>query len=70
MEINGETYSSKKVIAYYEKYESLQKPEQSIFNLLKDKLSGMKMLDIGIGVDRTTRYLGFYVKEYIGLGLC
>jgi ubiquinone/menaquinone biosynthesis C-methylase UbiE len=67
MEANKETYSSKKVIAYYKKYESLQKPEESIFNLLKNKLSSMKMLDIGIGAGRTTIHFAPHVKEYIGV---
>lgn len=65
METNKETYSNKKVIAYYEKYESLQKPEQTIFNLLEKK--SIKMLDIGIGAGRTTAYFISQVKEYFGI---
>jgi ubiquinone/menaquinone biosynthesis C-methylase UbiE len=67
MDINKETYSSKKVISYYEKYESLQKPEQQIFSLLKNKFSEMKMLDIGIGAGRTTAHFAPCVKEYVGV---
>jgi len=67
MEVNQKTYSGKKVIKYYEGYENLQKPEQTIFNFLKDKLSAMKMLDIGIGAGRTTVHFAPFVKEYIGV---
>jgi ubiquinone/menaquinone biosynthesis C-methylase UbiE len=67
MESNKKTYASKKVIGYYEKYEGLQKPEQTIFDLLKDELSSMKMLDIGIGAGRTTKHFAPFVKEYTGI---
>jgi ubiquinone/menaquinone biosynthesis C-methylase UbiE len=67
MESNKKTYSDKKVIAYYEKYLGLQKPEQSIFNLLQSNLLNIKMLDIGIGAGRTTTHFAPYVKEYIGV---
>jgi ubiquinone/menaquinone biosynthesis C-methylase UbiE len=67
MEENKKTYSDKKVVAYYKNQEGLQKPEQTLFNLLKNDLCNMKMLDIGIGAGRTTACFAPYVKEYIGV---
>src|SRR6185437_3140051 len=53
--------------AHYKKDLGLQKPEQSIFNLLQNQLSNFKMLDIGIGGGRTTMHFASHVKEYIGV---
>jgi ubiquinone/menaquinone biosynthesis C-methylase UbiE len=47
--------------------ETLQKPEETILNLFKSKLNGMKMLDIGVGTGRTTLHFEKLVKEYIGI---
>jgi ubiquinone/menaquinone biosynthesis C-methylase UbiE len=67
MDNNLSTYSSKKVVSYYEKYNTLQKPEQEIFSLLKNELSQMEMLDIGIGAGRTTEFFCPQVKKYVGI---
>ncbi len=67
MDKNLETYLDENVIAYYEKYEGLQKPEKTIFNLLETQISKMNMLDIGIGAGRTTRYFAPLVKQYTGV---
>jgi SAM-dependent methyltransferase len=67
MEKNKKTYSTKKVVQYYSKYETLQKPEETILNLLKGRLKQMHMLDIGIGGGRTTKYFAPLVKEYTGI---
>lgn len=67
MDKNLNTYSSKNVVSYYEKYDSLQKPEQKIISVLKNELAGMEMLDIGIGAGRTTRYFYPLVKSYTGI---
>jgi ubiquinone/menaquinone biosynthesis C-methylase UbiE len=58
------TYLSPEVIDYYANYGDLQKPEETIFNILKPKLAGMKMLDIGVGGGRTTVFFAPEVKSY------
>jgi len=67
MEPNLQTYSSNEVVAYYKKYEGLQKPEQAILDLLRLRLPEMRMLDIGIGAGRTTLHFAPLVKEYTGV---
>ncbi len=64
---NLQTYSSNDVVSYYEKYEGLQKPEKAIFNILKERLPEMNMLDIGIGAGRTTAHFAPLVKKYTGV---
>lgn len=58
------TYLSPEVIDHYAKNESLQKPEQTIFDILKPKLVEMKMMDVGVGGGRTTVYFAPEVKSY------
>lgn len=67
MDNNFSTYSSKKVVSYYEKYSTLQKPEQKIISILKNDFAKMEMLDIGIGAGRTTRFFCPLVKKYTGI---
>lgn len=67
MESNKEIYSKKNIVEHYSNYKGLQKPEETIFNILSPKLNEMKMLDIGVGGGRTTEYFKDKVKEYIGV---
>ena len=68
MDRNANTYSLQKVIKHYVGYSTkLQKPEQTIYNILKPELNQMKMLDIGVGGGRTTHHFASKVKEYIGI---
>ena len=68
LERNKKTYSSEKVVRlYYSLKDSLQKSEKKILDLLKDELARMKMLDVGVGGGRTTRYLAPLVKDYVGI---
>jgi ubiquinone/menaquinone biosynthesis C-methylase UbiE len=62
--INKETYLSPKVIKHYSEYAVIQPPEKTIFQLLAPKLSGAKMLDVGVGAGRTTEYFAPLVKSY------
>lgn len=65
--INREVYDSAQTVQVYGKTFELQKVEQTIIEMLKNQLSEMRMLDIGIGGGRTTMHLAFRVKEYLGI---
>lgn len=45
----------------------LFKPEQVVLNKLQNRLSDMKMLDIGMGGGRTTAFFAPLVKAYVGI---
>ncbi|MFN0013933.1 MAG: class I SAM-dependent methyltransferase [Saprospiraceae bacterium] len=61
-----QVWNSAKVIDVYTTVDQLQKPEQTILNLLRDRLPFMRMLDLGIGGGRTTVHFEPLVYEYIG----
>lgn len=61
------TYESEKVVKFYTTLEHLQKPEQTIFKILEDRLPYWKMLDVGVGGGRTTRHFAPLVAEYVGV---
>ncbi len=65
--INYATYNDYKTVEKYSKVNSLQEPERKILELLKPALKNMRMLDIGVGAGRTTRYFSKHVKEYVGI---
>ena len=64
------TYSRDKVIEYYETYVELQKPEETILRLLAPQLAPMRMLEIGVGAGRVTRYFAPRVRDYHGIDIC
>jgi SAM-dependent methyltransferase len=45
----------------------LRKPEITVLDELREKLSNMKMLDIGVGAGRTTGHFACLTKEYVGI---
>lgn len=61
---NKTAYEGSGVVRHYGLQNELQAPEKTILALLKDNLSTMKMLDIGVGAGRTTAYFGELVAEY------
>lgn len=63
---NKDSWNSIHVVNAYINEKDLQKPEKTILNLLKDKLIDWKMLDLGIGLGRTTLHFAPLVKEYVG----
>lgn len=59
------TYREDSVVDLYDQTRDLQWPEKQLFDeYLKP---GMRVLDLGVGAGRTTRYLAEGAKEYIGL---
>lgn len=61
-----QVWNSAKVINTYASVDNLQKPEQAILDLLRDRLPFMRMLDLGIGGGRTTVHFEPLVHEYLG----
>ena len=64
---NQKIYESDDVVAYFTEQDALQKPEATILNEFKTRLSQMRMLDIGVGAGRTTTYFAPLSKEYLGI---
>ncbi|KAM3098125.1 class I SAM-dependent methyltransferase [Phormidesmis sp. 146-35] len=66
-ESNREIYGDRSIVQYYTQLNLLQPAEQMILDLLKDQLSTMKMLDIGVGGGRTTQHFSQLVRDYVGI---
>ncbi len=64
---NQETYQTPGIVWHYTQLNKLQPAEQTILELLQDRLPTMKMLDIGIGGGRTTQHFSPLAGEYIGI---
>jgi len=66
---NVAVFNSKEVVNEFVPLGNLQKPEKTILNELKSKLTNMKMLDIGVGAGRTTIHFANLTKEYVGIDI-
>ena len=64
---NQQSWNLKQVVRTYQNETALQKPEQTILELFRDRLKGWNMLDIGIGLGRTTLHFAPLVKSYVGI---
>jgi len=64
---NKQAYESEAVVGFYSDYTRLQKPEETILNILRPGLGNMNMLDIGVGAGRTTIHFAMLVKGYVGI---
>ncbi|MDQ3622815.1 MAG: class I SAM-dependent methyltransferase [Verrucomicrobiota bacterium] len=64
---NRQVYEQDSVVAEYVDSAGLQPPEQTILALLKERLAGWKMLDVGVGAGRTTAHFLPLVREYVGI---
>jgi ubiquinone/menaquinone biosynthesis C-methylase UbiE len=64
---NKSVYGIDPVVDLYTSYCELQKPEEAILTVLRGKLQGMTMLDIGVGAGRTTTFFAPLVKRYVGV---
>lgn len=64
---NKKLYAARSIVQYYTQLKRLQPAEQTILDLFQGQLSGMKMLDIGVGGGRTTQHFSKLVREYVGI---
>jgi ubiquinone/menaquinone biosynthesis C-methylase UbiE len=65
---NLDTYQSEDVVNdYITRPEALQAPEASILSRIRPSLAGMAMLDLGVGVGRTSVFFKDLVRTYVGL---
>ena len=62
-----DTYSSKNVVDWYDKLHFLFPSEKVLFEKFAEKISGKKVLDIGIGGGRTTDYFSKIKCDYTGV---
>ena len=63
---NKDSWNSMHLVNAYVNEDKLQKPEETILGIVKDKLKDWRMLDLGIGLGRTTLHFAPLVKEYVG----
>lgn len=66
MDVNKTTYQERKVVQHYLGRTNLQKPEETILDMFRNRLGNMRMLDIGVGGGRTTCHFALLTKEYVG----
>ncbi len=59
-------YNKKSIYSDYAKRDYLFKPEKSILEEMNYFLKDARMLDMGVGAGRTTRYFAPAVRSYIG----
>jgi len=59
-------YDNESVSREYASKDYLQPAERTVLEMLKSELPEMKMLDMGVGGGRTTKYFAPLVKSYIG----
>ena len=65
--INKRTYSNARVVNSYDGLDFIHKPEAVIFERLRASIEHKRLLDIGIGGGRTTRYLLELSDDYTGI---
>ena len=65
--VNKKTYAKAKVLDYYDHLSELFPAEKVLFEKLSAKIKGSKILDIGVGGGRTTRYLLPLASDYTGV---
>jgi SAM-dependent methyltransferase len=64
---NMATYGTSDIVLFYANLDKLKPAEQAILELLKNRLSKMRMLDIGVGAGRTTKFFAPLTNDYIGV---
>jgi ubiquinone/menaquinone biosynthesis C-methylase UbiE len=64
---NQETFEARDIVRSYSAENELQKPEQTILEMFRDRLKTMRVLDIGVGAGRTTRYFAPVAGHYMAI---
>jgi ubiquinone/menaquinone biosynthesis C-methylase UbiE len=64
---NKNVYARFRIVQHYAQLKALQPAEQTVLDLLRDRLPAMKMLDIGVGGGRTTKHFAAIVANYVGI---
>ena len=65
--VNRRTYASAEVVDWYDHLDFIHKPESVILQKLTPLIKDRKILDLGIGGGRTTRFLLEISKDYTGI---
>jgi len=65
--VNQKTYAKAKVLDYYDGLDELFPAEKVLFEKLPAKIENSKILDIGVGGGRTTKYLLSLSSDYTGV---
>lgn len=66
-EINKSAYAADDVLGWYDQLDFILKPEAAILKKIDPAIRGKKLLDIGIGAGRTTKFLLEVSSDYTGI---
>src|ERR1041385_6007862 len=66
-EINKAAYSARDLVEWYGELDFILKPEAVIIERIRTAIEGKKLLDIGIGAGRTTKFLLEVSQDYTGI---
>lgn len=66
-DLNKACYEDDKIVNIYKNRGHLERPEVMLLYKFEEKLKSMRMLDIGVGGGRTTRYFAHRMKSYVGI---
>ncbi|MEQ8708478.1 MAG: methyltransferase domain-containing protein [Rhodospirillales bacterium] len=67
--LNRSTYRNRAIVAQYQRRSDILPGEQLLFRTYRERLSGSRLLDIGVGGGRTTAFLLDMVQHYTGVDL-
>jgi ubiquinone/menaquinone biosynthesis C-methylase UbiE len=64
---NKKEYSSQAIVQKYKSQVHILKPEELILDYVKKSSKKTRMVDIGVGTGRTTKYFAPFFEDYIGV---